>query len=61
VWSARDHGANFVNLAVPSELPAPKEEKSDEEEADKNDSWSSGSSNDDGDDLDFSAFDSQRR
>ena len=58
MWSARDHGANFVDLAGPSELPAPKEEKADEEEADEDDSWSFGASSDDGDDLDFSAFDS---
>jgi hypothetical protein len=49
VWSAGDHGANFVNLAGPSELPAPKEE----------DDWSLSSSSSDGgdaDNLDFSAF-----
>lgn len=55
VWSARDHDANYVDLAGPSELPAPKEEKADEEEADDVDRWSFGSSSDD---LDFSAFDS---
>jgi hypothetical protein len=49
VWSARDHGANFVDLAGPSELPTPKEEKADED-----DSWSLGASTDDGDGLDFS-------
>jgi hypothetical protein len=57
VWSARDNDANYVDLAGPAELPAPKEEKADEEEAN---SWSFGSSSDDGDDLDFSAFDSHR-
>jgi hypothetical protein len=55
VWSARDHGANFVDLARPSEPPAPKEE---------DDYRSFGSSSDDyGDDtnnLDFSAFDARR-
>jgi hypothetical protein len=57
VWSARDHGANnYVDLTGPSELPAPKEEKADEV-----DSLSFGSSSADGDDLNFSAFDSQRR
>jgi hypothetical protein len=40
------------------ELSAPKEEKADEEE---DDSWSFGASSDDGDNLDFSAFDSRRR
>jgi hypothetical protein len=59
VWSARDHSANYVDLAGPSELPTPKEEKADEEEADDADSWSFGSSS--GDKLDFSAFDSPRR
>jgi hypothetical protein len=59
VWSSRDHGANYIDLAGPSELPAPKEEKDDEEEADDADSWSFGSSS--GDELDFSAFDSPRR
>jgi hypothetical protein len=59
VWSARDHGANYVDLAGPSELPAPKEEKADEEEGDDADSWSFPSSS--GDDLDFTAFDSPRR
>ncbi|KAK1698067.1 hypothetical protein QYE76_014764 [Lolium multiflorum] len=39
VWSAMDHGANFVDLAGPSEMPAPKEEKADEEEADEYDSY----------------------
>jgi hypothetical protein len=29
-WSARDHGANFVDLAGPSELPASKEEEDDD-------------------------------
>jgi hypothetical protein len=38
---------------------APKEEKADKEVADEDDSWSFGASNDDGDDLDFSAFDSR--
>jgi hypothetical protein len=51
VWSARDHGANFVDLAGPSEPPVPKEEEEDD------DTWSFGSSNDDGNNLDFSAFD----
>ena len=46
VWSARDHGANFVDLAEPSELPAPKEEKDD---------------GDDRNNVDFSAFDARRR
>jgi hypothetical protein len=61
VWSDRDHGANFVDLAGPSELPTPKEEKTDD------DSWSFRQSSDEGDDgedgnnLDFSAFDSRRR
>jgi hypothetical protein len=41
------------------ELPAPKEEKADEEHED--DSWSFGASIDDSDDLDFSAFDFRRR
>jgi hypothetical protein len=59
VWSTRDHGANYVDLVGPSVLPAPKEEQANEEEADDIDSWSFGSSR--GDDLDFSAFDSQRR
>jgi hypothetical protein len=54
VWSARDHDANFVDLAGPSQLHAPKEEK-----ADDADSWSFGTSR--GDDLDFSVFDSPRR
>jgi hypothetical protein len=55
-WSARDHGANFVDLAGPSVQPAPKEEE--EDDAD----WSFGTSNDGGDDgnnLDFSAFDAR--
>ncbi|KAK1697155.1 hypothetical protein QYE76_013852 [Lolium multiflorum] len=56
VWSAKDHGANFVDLAGPSELPAPKEKKANEDG-----SWSFGASINDGDDLDFSAFDSRRR
>jgi hypothetical protein len=59
VWSAKDHGANFVDLAGPSELPAQKEEK-----ANDNGDWSFGPSSDDGDDgnnLNFSAFDSRRR
>jgi hypothetical protein len=51
-----DHGANFVDLDGPSDLPAPKEEKADED-----DSWSFGASSDDDDQLDFSAFDSHRR
>jgi hypothetical protein len=54
VWSARDHDANFVDLAGPSELPAPKEEKDD-------DDWSFGPSSDDGNNLDFSSFDARRR
>jgi hypothetical protein len=61
VWSARNHGANFVDLAEPSELLAPKEEKAGEEEADEDDSWSFGPSSDGGDDLDFNVFDSQCR
>jgi hypothetical protein len=56
VWSAKDHGTNFVDLAGPSELSAPKKE-----EADEDDSWSFGPSSDNGDDQDFSAFDSQCR
>jgi hypothetical protein len=56
VRSARDHGANFVDLVGPSEPPTPKEE---------DDDWSFGSSSDDdGDDAnkqDFSAFDARRR
>jgi hypothetical protein len=56
VWSAMDHGANFVDLDGPSDLPAPKEEKADEDG-----SWSFGASSDDDDQLDFSAFDSHRR
>ncbi|KAK1610197.1 hypothetical protein QYE76_033870 [Lolium multiflorum] len=57
VWSARDHGANFIDLAGPSEPPAPKEEEDDD--------WFFGSSSDDDGDsannLDFSAFDAHRR
>jgi hypothetical protein len=53
VWSARDHGANFVDLLEPSELPAPKEED--------NGDRSFGTSSDDGNNLDFSAFDTCRR
>jgi hypothetical protein len=58
VWFARDHGVNFIDLDEPSELPAPKEKKGDEKEADEVDSWSFGAPSDNGDD---SAFDSQRR
>jgi hypothetical protein len=61
VWFARDHNGNYVDLAGPSELPAPKEEKANEEDADGADSWSLGSSSADGDDMDFSVFYSQRR
>jgi hypothetical protein len=52
VWSVRDHGADFVDLAGPFELPTRK----DVEEED--DDWFFGTSNDDGDDgnnLNFSA------
>jgi hypothetical protein len=53
VWSARDHGANFVDLAGPFEPPAPKEKEDND--------WSFGLSNDDDDNnLDFSAFDGRR-
>jgi hypothetical protein len=58
VSSARDHGANFIDLVGPSEPLAPKEEEED------GDDWSFGTSSDDGDDgnnLDFSAFDAHRR
>jgi hypothetical protein len=55
VWSAMDHGENFVNLAGPSEPPAPKE---------KEDDWSFDLSSDDGgdnaDNLDYSAFRGRR-
>jgi hypothetical protein len=56
VLSARDHGANFVDFAGPSEPPAPKEEEED-------DDWSFGISSNDGDDgnnLDFSVFNARR-
>jgi hypothetical protein len=42
-WSARDHGANFIDLAGPSEPSAPKEEED-------GDDWSFGTSSDNGDD-----------
>jgi hypothetical protein len=54
VWSAMDHGKNFVNLAGLSEPPAPKEEEDD---------WSfdfsdedGGGEGDDADNLDYSTF-----
>jgi hypothetical protein len=56
LWSARNHGANFVDLGGPSELPAPKEEEDDNE--------SFGASSDDSDDdnnLNFSAFNAHHR
>jgi hypothetical protein len=56
VWSARNQGANFVDLAGPFVPLAPKEEEDDD--------WSFGSSNDDGDDtnnLDFSTIDARSR
>jgi hypothetical protein len=56
--SARDHGANFIELAEPFEPPAPKEEEDDDED------WSFGTSNDDGDngkDLVFSVFGARHR
>jgi hypothetical protein len=59
VWSARYHGANFVDLTGPSELSAPREEK-----VATADDWSFRPSSDDGDDdddLDFSTFDSRLR
>jgi hypothetical protein len=49
VWSARDHNANFVDLAGPSEPPAPKGEEDDD--------WSFGSStDDDANNLDFNSL-----
>ncbi|KAK1606656.1 hypothetical protein QYE76_030329 [Lolium multiflorum] len=30
-WYARDHDANFVDLAGPSELPAPKKEEEEDD------------------------------
>jgi hypothetical protein len=48
------HGANFVDLAGPSELPTPKEEKAAA-------NWSFGPSSEDGNNLDFSAFNSRCR
>jgi hypothetical protein len=48
VWYAMDHCENFVNLAAPSEPPAPKEEEV---------SLSGDNDGDDVDNLDFSAFD----
>jgi hypothetical protein len=53
VWSARNHGANFVDFTGPSQLPAPKVEKDDD------DDWSFEPSSVDGDDgknIDFNAF-----
>jgi hypothetical protein len=54
VWSAMDHGKNFVDLTGPSEPPAPKEEEDD---------WSFAFSDDDGggdaddaDNLDYNTF-----
>jgi hypothetical protein len=32
VWSARDHSANFIDLAGPSEPPAPKEEEEEDDD-----------------------------
>jgi hypothetical protein len=50
VWSAMDHGENFVNLAGPCEPPEPKEEE---------DNWSFNFSDEDdvvdADNIDFSA------
>ena len=61
LWSAMDHGDNFVDLAGPSELPAPKEEEEEEDSfhfssADDDD----GGDGDDADSLDWSAFDGRR-
>ena len=53
LWSAMDHGDNFVDLAGPSEPPAPKEE--DEE------SFHFSDDDDDADSLNWSAFDGCRR
>ena len=57
-----DHGANFVDLAGPSELPAPKEE---EEEEDSFHFSSAGADDggdaDDAESLDWSAFELRRR
>jgi hypothetical protein len=54
VWSAMDHGENFVDLAGPSESPTPKEEEDD---------WSFelsgdeiGNDGDDANNLDYNAF-----
>jgi hypothetical protein len=52
MWSARDHDANFVDLAGPSELPTSKEKKADYD-------CSFGPFSGNGDDLDSSTFDSR--
>jgi hypothetical protein len=55
VWSARDHGANFVDHAGPFEPPAPKKEEDDDR------SFGTSIDDDDGNKLDFSAFNAHRR
>jgi hypothetical protein len=51
LWSAMDHGENFVDLAGPSEPSAPKEEEDD---------WSFDLPGDDTDNLDYNTFQGRR-
>ena len=54
LWSTMDHGDNFVDLAGPSEPPAPKEEDESFHFSDDDDDGGDGA-----DSLDWSAFDSR--